>query len=391
MKTHIPKVITVLEPTWDKHVHFPANLGLLRIVKLAYPQAKLSYVGGESQLQLIRHANIPELDDVRFFPWLVGQDQDTLPMNAFRAIMNLKRLPREVVTDASMLVYCSITATSLNAVNFMGLANKTLLMLHGNANELDGWRSRNPFRRCFDLRSTMERYSCLGGTVLALEDRIVSNLKSQYSWLAGNTHCLPHPLTPEEATTATDIKALTHPIHIGFAGNASIDKGFADFVQFASELKARHPGRFEFHAIGRLAKDADSIDQKILTTPASAEALPRETYVQRLRAMHYLFVWHHDNYYGNAASGVVYDAINLGIPLISRRTGQLSAWQEAGIEIALSFDDLGTAISHFSNLGENVESRYAQHASNISRLRESFGINCLASRFREIVECPNRA
>ena len=386
MKKNEPQVITVLEPTWNDHVHLPGNLGLLRIVRNAYPDAKLNYVGGEGQLRLIREAAIPELEGVHLHPWRVGQDRDTLPIHVFRATRRLKSLPSAITTDASILVYCSITPTSLNALNLLGLADKTMLMLHGNANDLDGWRSRNPLRRYFDLRSTMERFGRQRGTTLALEERIVNNLKSSYPWLSGNIHCLPHPLTPEEAAPEGDIKPLKPPIRIGFAGNASIDKGFADFARFATELSTLRPGQFEFHAIGRLAKDAASIDQTALTTPAGAEALPRKTYVSQLRNMHYLFVWHRDNYYGNAASGVVYDAINLCIPLISRKTEQFSAWQQAGIDMALTFDDLTTAILYVSQLGDKDDTQYIQQIDNLSKLRASFGINNLSARFKEIVD-----
>lgn len=376
------KIITLLEPTWDRHTHLPGNLGLLRITCLAFPEAAINYVGGQAQIDLIKESAPTEIvSRVQFHAWQTGQDKDTLPTNVYRAIKNFKSLPAEIIEHATQLIFCSITASALNAVNLLGLAPKCWSMLHGNANDLHGWRSRNPFRRYFDFRAVLERHCRQGGHVMALEDRIVSNLSEQYPWMRDHLTCLPHPLTPEEAAPHDQVKSLAYPVKIGFAGNASLEKGFAEFIQLASALNETHPGKFEFHAVGRLAKDAEHLDQAPLTRKTAEHALARNDYVEQLGSMHYLFTWHRNSYYGNAASGVVYDAINLGIPLFARDTAQLAFWKKADIEIADAFNDLDSAIQ-FLRSGIDTE-KYQRHLSALTTLREQFSDTNIAKILRE--------
>lgn len=385
MTTQALPTIAVIEPTWNHHVHFPGNLGLLRVVLLAYPEAKIHFIGGQGQIDLIEKAPLDSLADrIAFTAWETGQDRDTLPTDAYRAIQRFKRLPQAATSQASMLFFCSVTASALNAVNFLGLAPKSYVMLHGNANQLSGWRSRNPIRRHFDFRATLERYSRNGGHTMALEERIVTTLSQQYPWLANSLTTLPHPLTPEEARPNGQARELTTPIKIGFAGNASIEKGFADFLKMAEGINRLHPQQFEFHAIGRLPNESQHLDQSPLTSRATDIALPREEYVTRLDSMHYLFTWHYDTYYGNAASGVVYDAVNMGIPLIARRGAQLSDWHSQGINVALTFDDLQSAIADVANLRSPANHElYARQIGNIETLRDSLSLPNLAKMLRD--------
>lgn len=145
---------------------------VLRIVRRTYPDRTLNYVGGEGQLRLIHEAAIPRTLRCSLFFLAGSAGSGYAPHSRFPCDQESQRIfPRKYsrCLNACLLDYSDI----LNALNFLGLADKTMLMLHGNANDLSGWRSRNPLRRYFDLRSTMERYSRQNGTTLALEDRIV--------------------------------------------------------------------------------------------------------------------------------------------------------------------------------------------------------------------------
>ena len=101
-----------------------------------------------------------------------------------------------------------------------------------------------------------------------------------------------------------------------------------------------------------------------------------------LNNLHYLFVWHQDNYYSNAASGVVYDAINLGIPMIARRCAQISEWADQGVDVANSFEDLPSAIQAMSKIDIAQEApHYKAQCAGLDQLRDSLSLPILSKIF----------
>jgi hypothetical protein len=290
-------------------------------------------------------------------------------------------LPTQLTKQANLLVLCSCTATVLTALCWMGLADRSVTMLHGNANELDGWRSRNPFRSLFDLNGALKRFCRQGGKVTVLEERICLQLGARNPWLKNCLLVIPHPLLPEEARPNGAHKQLNWPIKIGFAGLATIAKGFPDFLEFARQIQSQHPGLFEFHAFGKLPGESAGFDQSPLATKAK-DGLTRSEFVAGLNSLHYLFVWQQDNYYSNAASGVVYDAINLGIPMIARRCAQISEWAAQGVDVANSFDDLPSAIKATSGVDITQEApHYAAQCAGLDQLRDSLSLSILSKIF----------
>lgn len=375
-------VITVIEPTWDRNIHLPANLGLLRIIRHAYPEAQVNFVGGAEQIDLMR-GMLPESEQsaVRFFAGQPAPDRDTMPGDVYSAWRKLRSLPAPVLQEASLIVLSSCTASCLNALTWMGLAPRSSAVLHGNANDLQGWRSRNPMRRQLDMRQAFQRFCERGGKAVVLEERIRHTLGQQQPWLAPHMVCLPHPMLPEESATAGAARPLKSPIDIGFAGLASTAKGFPQFVALAQAMEARRPGAFRFHAFGKLPDESRALDQSCLAHRA-AEGLPRSEYVAGLRAMDYLFVWHQDSYYANAASGVVYDAINFGVPMIARGCAQISAWMSEGLDVACAFDDIGAAIDALAALDPAAEGdRYLRQQACMDQLRQTLSLPFLGNHF----------
>ncbi len=375
-------VITILEPTWDEGVHLPANLGLLRIVRQAYPEARINFVGGAGQIDMMRAALSPAtVAGIRFVAHRTALDRDTLPGDVYAAWRKLRSLPSDVLREADLIVLSSCTASCLNALAWMGLASRCCAVLHGNANELQSWRSRNPMRRSLDLPQAFTRFCGRGGKAVVLEERIRKSLGQQLPWLAPHLVCLPHPVLPEESAPPGAARPLKDTIDIGFAGSASTAKGFPQFLELARAMRERAPGRFRFHAFGYLPPESRALDQSVLAHRAS-EGLPRSEYVAGLRGMDYLFVWHQDFYYANAASGVVYDAINLGVPMVARRCAQVSAWQEQDIDVACSFDDIGAVVEALSGFDRDAETaRYLRQQACMDQLRQTLSLPFLGTHF----------
>lgn len=376
--------ITVIEPTWNHMTHLPANLGCLRILRHLYPSARITYVAGAAQWRELRKMAGEEftsaLEQVECTP---GLDQDTMPNHIWRGWRRLAAVPRALMTDTDLLVLCSCTASALWGICAMGLAKKTLAYLHGNANEIGGWRSRNPLRRALDFHAAARTFSRLGGRLLVLENRIQHSLEADHPWLQGRLHAIGHTLLEEEGRLATPDKTIGNPIRIGFAGMATPAKGFPQFLEFSRALDRRQPGRYEFHTYGYLHPSCKNCDQSLLKTKAD-KSIPREDFIQGLLGLDFIFAWHQADYYTQAASGIVYDAINLGVPLIARNCAQINEFQKNGFPIALAVDSVAEAVDLMAH-SEKSAAAYPSLLDGLERARERLSTPKLAQDMKKII------
>jgi len=375
--------ITAIEPAWNGNTHLPANMGLLRILRHAYPDADVTFVAGQDQIDALRKiAPQTMVDGLRFIAITPAHDKDTLYQDVSKRVAVLRELPANCTTRADLIVLCSCTATVIAAINRIGLASKCMTFLHGNANDISGWRSKNPFRRFFDFKGSIQSFCKKGGKLLVYEQRIKNNLAKLHPWLDKSTHVIGHPLVEEESPSPGTSKSLGNPIKIGFPGMATIAKGFPEFLALADSIQRAAPGIYEFHSIGYLHDTCKDLDQSSLKTKPG-KGLPRKEFIDSLLQMDFLFTWHNDNYYSNAASGVIYDAINLGIPVIAKRSALIDELNKPNNAIGLIFNTIEEAKINILASQAWVQD-YPAMIKGISEIRKKHSTSNLANTFSAI-------
>ena len=329
--------ILIIEPACTGNVHLSFNLGLLRTVATAYPDAEIVCIGDREQQALM----LPLLDNgvlnrCAFRPWQTYRDLDTTPSHVAARLYRLLAAGRSDLFRADLIVMSAIAATCLRALQLLPRPSTQTLQLffHGNLNDLSGWRSRNPLRRTSDFFSNIKRAAASHTQMIVLEKHVHRSAVEAHPWLKNSLHSMPLPQLSEEVLKTR--KSLTTPIKVGFAGVASPAKGFLKFLTFAKNLKTRFPGRYEFHAIGMVHPDSRSAGLDLLDTKPAADQYDRTEFLKQIDQMHFLFLWPDESYYAFAASAVFYDAVNRGIPLISPHDPKLlrTGAENMGISVA---------------------------------------------------------
>ncbi len=376
--------ITIIEPTWDGLAHCPVNLGVIRIVRTAFPDARVTFIAGERHISEIKkiagNTNDSRLQFLNFEPHL---DADTLPADVLRTYRKIKKIPKRLLIDADLIIQTSCTASSLHCFNWLGLSSKTLTYLHGNANEVANWRSKNPLRRCLDFTAGLRTFTKQSGKVLVYEAGIKDRLLKKASWLDKKLSFLGHPILEEEQDQCKSNRTIGQPIRIGFAGNATVSKGFPEFIALADTITKSNPTEYEFHAFSYLHESCKNVDQSNLKTPAK-NGLKRSEFISNLDSMDFIFAWHSDEYYSLAASGIMYDAINLGIPLIARKTAQIQYLEAQGMPIALHFEDLADVITILTAQPPQ-QKQYEKLLNGLNLARNTLTTEKLASDLRQIL------
>jgi len=389
-------MILAFELTWTGVTHAPGNSATLQTVALAFPDQRIRVFADAPHInELTRDTSLTELANVSFhpvrsFPDYRGQTHIVSPR---RFLYEAKIVAHAVKgvdrREPCLILLLSSTPTAIFATSWLTRLFKqrnlgVQIGLHGNANDINGWRSRNPLLRRFDLMAALSAHHPTRVRFMVLEQAIRNELERQVPALTSRVDVLPLPVNANEFT-ATSPPPLTEPIKIGFVGVATKAKGIDIYLRIAADLKRKYGTRIEFHHIGRVLPDTDLAPFRHLAHPVSAEQLPRDEFVRRISELHYFAFPYREGYYNLSASGALIDAITWQRPLIATALPFVR-------QIFEEFGDVGYLCADEAAMRAAIESvmtvdpsRYERQSRALARARKARTPAVLAGTFRAIV------
>lgn len=374
--------IVVIEPTWSANIHFPFNAGLLRTVGDAFPGASLTFIGDKRQSDAMLTVLSPNiLSRCRFANWKTQPEVVTSPIKVMYRTLKLLKIAARDIYSADLIIFASAAGTCLTALRFLPRQKSSNLQifLHGNLNDLHGWRTKNPINRYSDLYSNLSYAARKKAQLVLLEEHIRMRAIKKHPWMAANAEYFPHPSIPSENISIE--RQLDYPIKIGMVGISSPAKGFCQFRDMASKLKSLYPGRFEFHTIGkRHPSNRDSDFLELDTQPSDAQ-IERNEFLNKVDNLHFLFFWPDGEYYENASSGVFYDALNRKIPVITKNT--LENLQFVSSKIGILAESMHSVEEALTQLNSE---KYCDYVNGIAEYSKTFQHEALVERFRLLTQ-----
>lgn len=389
-------MILVFEMTWPGPVHAPGNSATIQTIALAYPREEVRVFADASHIaELQKDAALTGYANVTFrpialYPHLFGKTH-IVSWGRFRQEMTTLRqgvatVPRD---ERCLVMLISATPTAILAARWLARLGRgrigVQVGLHGNLNDINGWRPRNPLPRAFDLRSALSaRYPPMF-SFLVLEEGIKLALAEAIPAVADRVQVLPLPINTTELPRQHDI-ALGPPVRIGLVGQATRAKGIDLFLDVARDCKARYGRGVEFVLVGTATTGSDLSAFNMLEGPVTIEALPREQYLARLAKLHFVLLPLQDRYYRLSASGALIDAITWLKPIIATRLPIVEA-------LFRRFGDIGTLCADETAMRATVEAvvstqdaaRYQRQVEALRAVRASRSPAALAADYRTLV------
>ncbi|HEX6813162.1 MAG TPA: hypothetical protein VF384_16180 [Planctomycetota bacterium] len=261
----------------------------------------------------------------------------------------------------------------------------TQVVLHGEVSEVAGWRSRNPLRRLFDMRSTLARCWGRGIQYLALEDAIAERLRAEMPGLASGVGSVPHPILASELAEPPQ-PAVNSAVRVAFLGLATEAKGFGVFREVAERMARECPGRFEFTVVGSLPPASDSRAVRALARQPAVEQISRPDYLAGLRAAHYVCLPFRGSHYDFAASGALLDAVANLRPVIALPTPVLTRMfrtHDIGY-LCQSPDEMVAVLRQVASAFP--EHAYRAQVAALTALRSDRLPRALAAKYRALTE-----
>lgn len=258
------------------------------------------------------------------------------------------------------------------------------MVLHGFLNAIEGWRTRLPLLRRFDLRGLMEAPPP-GLRFLALEEAIRDELLGRIPALGDRVDVLPLPANEAEIPLAHPVP-LADPIRIGLVGQTTAAKGIWPFLELAHTLKARFGDRVEFHVVGRRFPDTPPEALAILARPIPDALMSRGEFIERIAPLHHVCLPLQPEYYRFSPSGALIDAITWLKPVIATDLPIVRTAFRDGGDIGAMVPDQKAMERELAALIEAPDAeRYARQVAALRRLREARRPPALAARYREIL------
>ena len=289
-----------------------------------------------------------------------------------------------------LLLLLSATPTALAAARLLARLDRRVLgvqaVMHGNLNDVTGWRSRNPLRRAIDLPAQLGGAQPAGLHLLLLEEAIRRALAEIAPAAAAAADVLPHPANLTEIPLVPEL-APAIPLRVGLVGQATAAKGIGPFLETARLMKARHPGKVAFFLVGRPYPGMDLAPLAVLDHPVEEGQLSRDAFLARLAPLHVVFLPLQPEYYRLSASGAVIDAITWLKPMIATDV-PITA------DVFAEWGDVGTLCPDIPAMQATLERmitapdpvRYAAQRAALARARAARMPAALAHRYRAILE-----
>jgi hypothetical protein len=287
------------------------------IVRLLAPQRHLEALKLDSALAAQPNVTMGEIPlistcrrQVNVASWERFRQEFAILRSAIATVPSGEPCLVVLASAAPTAVYASLLAGWC-----LGRNVQVQMVLHGFANEVEGWRSRNPIVRRLDLRGLME-HPPAELRFLVLERSIAAELAQIVPASADSIDVLPLPVNTDEVDMAAPVP-LGLPLRVALVGQTTAPKGISPFLETARAFKARYGEAIEFHVVGRRFPETDPAALSVLARPIPDDFMTRAEFRERLAPIHYIFLPLHPSYYRLSASGALIDAITWLKPVIA--------------------------------------------------------------------------
>lgn len=308
----------VVESTWSGSVHVPGTASLLKALAAAFPDRGIRFVAEAEHLGHVRAAT-RIVGNVEFIKVAIPtQRAHPLERTVCEAAI-LRRALAGIAPDAPhFLVQASTNGSAIRVAQvFLAFRRgmRAWVRLHGNLNEIEGWRSQNPLTRFVSLPNALR--SIAGGRLRAivLDDSIRNALVGMMPNLNRQIDVVYEYPLPEE-TCLFKPSPINLPPLFGYLGLGTEAKGFDLFLECAKQSK-KNGVSAKFRMIGPVHASMKALNLAVLEQANLGERLTREAYLSALGEIDYALLPYRPIYYRLSASGVIVDAMTALKPIVA--------------------------------------------------------------------------
>lgn len=311
-------MISAVESYWHGTVHSHSNATFLNLLSSVLPKKPISIYASPSHLEHMTSTLEKSVDWILHNESVPDYKISMVRRFIFEYILLQKIIRQMGDSNPSFIVSLSTSGPSLRAcclLQRMYPHVRMIARLHGNLNEINGWRPKHPVRRHFTLAKALAAIPAGNLHLVVLDDCIREALVSKIPSLERQIHAIPEMVSSTEAQRFEG-KPLSNPPTFTFLGVGTMAKGADLFVEIARQAKnAGLPGRFEMYGV--LHPSLSHLDVSHLDHPPAQQGLERQQFVDGLARSDFVIVPYDPAYYTFSASGILVDAVAALKPIVT--------------------------------------------------------------------------
>lgn len=172
---------------------------------------------------------------------------------------------------------------------------------------------------------------------------------------------------------------LSQPIKIGTVGAMTNAKGLQTLLELSQNID---PAQIKLYVVGRVMEPVEICNYPNITFLGKSGAyIPRKEYEQGVENLDYILFLYPSNSYGFIASGAIFDAMDIGRPIIAIDNDYFRHLLKLPIGyIAQHEYQLETTINDIA--ANASESDYKQFLTNIEQLKSHYTVTFIAEDFK---------
>jgi len=229
------------------------------------------------------------------------------------------------------------------------------------------------------------RYGYLGPYVklCVLGNSILQNLRPYLNKRnQSNVFSIEHPYFFSHEQSPFNMPHF--PLKLGTVGTMTKAKGLQSLIDLASSV-----GRdVHLSVVGRLMDTVSDKEGYIHFMAGKDENIPRDQYEKAIQELDFILFLYPTDTYKLIASGAIFDAIDLGKPVIAFSNAYFD--HVFSISIGYVCKDLSQMINKIQELiqhPEQVDHDYPIFLQNIEELRKRFDVKTVTSQFKQQLSC----
>jgi hypothetical protein len=387
----------VCEPIALGMEHVPFNASLLKTICIAFPNDEVSFYAENDHAKFVQEQIGEELKAVINWRELALPARHSKFLSRlssdFRTIkFLLEKLECDHKKDVLVVTGNASILWALKYYTRRAHKNKKIqVVVHGDFSTLTRIPRReilNPLYYIGSLKTalTLPGYQRLQHIVL--EESVRNKVIEALPFLKKHVYVIDHPI-PLEGYHGDNKLALPLevPIHFGFLGSTTEQKGFSTYLSVASEILAQFPNLAEFHLIGRVSEECRRKNLSKLASLSNTpgeERLSRKEFVDRVKNIHFVCLFY-NSYYDFCASGVLMDSIAWEKPIITSKLSLFNGIHNkfGNVGYLSEKNEISRTIANIIRNKDN--DLYQKQVANIRRVKRYRTPENLATKYYELV------
>lgn len=387
--------IVISEVCHIGEVHFQVNSCFIEMIAKSNPSSKIIFIAEENHIDAVKLSlQLADIQNLTYLPYKGFYSEKKFKWSS-RIIGECKQILKifklGLLHNNNFFIWTCLFPTGhlfLNILLLFKKNTKNIIILHGELEllKMKGKRKSEIFlgiilKTAFFLSTKKNKYIVLGDNIRKSLIGLVSNSTID------KTYAILHPynffVNKENLTKKEDNKVLT----IGAIGTQMLSKNSHSIYELGEYFKDQIiKNRINLLTIGKVLPELKKYQNNIITNLYSDSFVSQQNFELEISKLDFIIFFYDNGSYKLCASGAIFEAIRLEVPIISVKNDFFVWIFESYGELGFLCDDLDEIKAVISELNnEGYKEKIEIFKTNMKQFKIDNNLNKISLKLETIL------